>query len=133
MLHRTPERGGFWQGVTDGAEWGEQLSQAAKRELFEETYLFPIQLLQVDCSYAYPVQDSWQPQYQPGTFEIVEYVFLAVVGEKEVVVSPEQHDDWRWCPVQEAVSLLTWAESVNALHCCQKLLEDDSQAGPDGA
>lgn len=132
MLHRTPERGGFWQGVTGGAEWGEQLSQAAQRELFEETHLRPIQLWQVDCSYTYPLQDRWRPQYQPGTLKIAEYVSLAVVGEAEAVVSPEEHDDWRWCAVQEALSLLTWPENVNALHCCQGLLEDDSQPAPDG-
>jgi ADP-ribose pyrophosphatase YjhB (NUDIX family) len=31
LLHRIPRRGGFWQGVSGGVEWGEALAAAARR------------------------------------------------------------------------------------------------------
>jgi len=124
LLHRIRERGGFWQGVTGGAEWGEELPDAARRELFEETSFRPIELLRVDCTYTFPMQDGWKRHYLPGTLKIEEHVFLAVVQGAEPVLSPEEHDDWRWCTYKQAVGLLAWAENIEALRCCWRVLEN---------
>ena len=70
LLHRIPQRGGFWQGVTGGGEWGEGLPDAARREMFEETGFRPIELLRIDCTYTFPMQDEWKPDYLPGTLTI---------------------------------------------------------------
>jgi len=124
LLHRIPERGGFWQGVTGGAEWGEGLPDAARREMFEETGFRPIELLRIDCMYTFPMEDEWKRDYLPGTLTIEENVFLAVVDGKEPAISAEEHDDWRWCAYEEALGLLAWAENIEALRCCWQVLEN---------
>ena len=124
LLHRIPERGGFWQGVTGAAEWGEGLPDAARREMFEETGFRPIELLRIDCSYSLPMEDEWRRDYLPGTLKIEENTFLAVVDGKEPVISSEEHDGWRWCVYEEALSLLAWTQNVEALRCCWRVLEN---------
>jgi 8-oxo-dGTP pyrophosphatase MutT (NUDIX family) len=124
MLRRIPQRGGFWQGVSGGAEWGEGLQDAAQRELFEETGLRPLELRQADCHYTLAMQERWKKWYYPGTAEIEEYVFLAVVEGEDVSLSAEEHDDCRWCTYEQALGLLAWPENVRALRCCQQVLAE---------
>lgn len=130
MLHRTPQRGGFWQGVSGGVEWGEELADAAaRREQGEETGLSPRQLHRVDCSYTFPMQAEWREIYPPGTTEVVEHVFLAVVEGAEPTLSPGEHDAWRWCTFEEALALLAWPENVVALRCCEQVVAQLNRAG----
>lgn len=122
LLHRIPERGGFWQGVSGGVEWGETLDQAARRELVEETGLRPRGLHRTDCSYTFALQKEWQPYHAPGTAEIAEHVFMAVVEGQQPTISAAEHDDWRWCTYREALDLLRRPENVRALQCCERIL-----------
>lgn len=39
IVHRSPPQGGYWHVVAGGIEYGEAASQAAERELREETGL----------------------------------------------------------------------------------------------
>ncbi len=126
MLHRIPARGGFWQGVTGGAEWGEELVDAASREFWEETCLPAIELRALGCSYAYPMQDRWKDLYHADTEEIEEHAFLAIVECAKVIISSEEHDEWRWSTYDEALDLLEWRENVQALQCCHRALSAEA-------
>ena len=64
-------------------EEGEDLAEAARRELAEETGFVPSALKQIDYSYSFPMQDEWQDVYAPDVEEIVVYVFLAFVDEQQ--------------------------------------------------
>jgi dATP pyrophosphohydrolase len=123
-LHRVPARGAFWQGVSGGVEWGETLLHAARREVLEKTGLHSRELHSADCSYTFDLQEEWKRFYAPRTREIAEHVFVAVVAGQEPELSPEEHDDWRWCTYEEALGVLVWPENVKALQCCQQLLHD---------
>lgn len=57
----------------------------------------PLGLHRTDCSYAFALQKEWQPYYAPGTAEIVEHVFLAVLEGQQPMINAAEHDDWRWC------------------------------------
>lgn len=130
MLHRIPQRGGFWQGVSGGVEWGEELADAAQRELREETGFSARQLQRVNCSYSFAIEDEWRESFAPGTDKIVEHVFLAMVDSAIPALSPDEHDTWRWCTFDEALALLVWPENVVALQCCHKLANALTPAPP---
>ncbi|MFQ6061465.1 MAG: NUDIX pyrophosphatase [Thermoplasmata archaeon] len=124
LLRRISSRGGFWQGVTGGVEEGENLEEAARRELFEEAGLLPIALERIDYSYSFPVEDKWRHIYEYGddVEEIVAYVFLAYMDDKEPTIDTREHERWKWCQFAEALKLLTWSGDIEALKRCDKAL-----------
>lgn len=122
LLRRISSRGGFWQGVTGGAAWGEALIDAARRELLEETGLAPLELQQIDCSYSLTAEDEWRHLYAADVKELREYAFLALVEAHEPQLDPAEHDRWRWCRFAEALELLTWPENKEALRRCHEVL-----------
>jgi len=129
LLRRRRKRGGFSQGVTGGVEGEESVAQAAARELFEETGLTPSALEQIDFSYAFPAREEKRNRHGWGTEELVEYVFVAVVGDEEPRMDRREHKEWRWCGVDEALELLKWEENTEALRRADALVRARLSAG----
>jgi dATP pyrophosphohydrolase len=95
LLRRVASRGGFWQGVTGSVEGGEDLAEAARRELMEETRLVPSLVERIDCSYSYPVEERWRHLYAAHVEKIIEYVFVAYVeGQQKPIIDLGEHDKW---------------------------------------
>ena len=112
----------FWQGVTGGLEEGENPLQAAIRELAEETHFVPYEIEQIDFSYSFPIKDEWRKYYGPIPKEIVEYVFIAFVdGQQKPKLS--EHDEWRWCDMDQSLKLLKYPGNIEALKRCEKYLK----------
>ena len=123
LLKRIPDRERFWQGVTGAPEEGEALADAAKRELFEETRLVPLSLEKINFSYSFPVADEWRHLYDLNVKKITEYVFVAYIdAQKEPVLDGTEHDECRWCSVEEALQLLHWPENKEALMKCHEVV-----------
>ena len=126
LLRRVPRpalgMSGFWQGITGGAEEGEELADAAMRELTEETGLVPSALEQVDYSYSFAMQEQWRGLYADGVEQIVEHVFVATVDALQDPVLSGEHDRWEWCGLERALRLLVHPENVEALKRCDAWL-----------
>jgi len=126
MLKRVKNRGGFWQGVTGAPKNDETLSEAAKRELYEETAYSPLNLIKTDISYIIPMEDRWIDIYPVGTTEIPEYLFIAKIDESNPPkIDPIEHNDWKWCSYEEAMNLLSLEENKRALDFVHMFLGEE--------
>lgn len=102
MLRRTPERGGFWQGVTGGPLPGEGDAEAAVREVREETgFDVRATLLELAVRYAH------------GEIPVVS--FGAEAPGARPRLDPREHDAFAWCSQEEAHELLDWPIERDAL------------------
>jgi dATP pyrophosphohydrolase len=92
---------GAWTFVMGGVEDGERGTDAARRELFEETGLALVTF------YTAGELDAF---YDPVRDRIVHVpFFVAYVGEGAVVLEDDVHDAHRWVTFAEAEELLEFA------------------------
>ena len=96
----------LWQGVAGKIEKGEKSWETAKRELLEETGLIPKKMFIADhVSKFYEAKDD-RINFVP--------VFGIEVNTKEVVLSDE-HCDYKWVMIEEALDLLVWTGQKQAI------------------
>jgi 8-oxo-dGTP pyrophosphatase MutT (NUDIX family) len=113
ILHRSEKQGAYWHCVAGALEAGETSSEAAVRELREETGL-EAPVVDLGRRYLYRL-DEWEPRYEPEGGEIHVECFLV---EAPAGWEPEldwEHDDYRWCLPDEGAELLFWPEPREVL------------------
>lgn len=102
ICRRTPEN--FWQSVTGSLEPDESPSDAATRELFEETGIHA-DVIDHAFSRVFPIKKAWQKRYAPGVKENLEHEFSVVLQERcAVQLDPAEHSDYCWLPITEAIA-----------------------------
>ena len=108
LLHRSGRSGApFWQGVSGWIEADEAPHLTALRELREETGLEAVELYGVDA-----VFDLYA--WRRGTVDAIVPFAALVAAESEPQLSDE-HDDWRWEPLAEAIQLVPYEPQRAAL------------------
>ena len=124
MLHRIPENFPIWQGVTGGVEDDESPMTAARREFGEETGFTPRFFEQIDHTYTFPLDDRWRSRYDWTVDEMTEHVFVALMDHTDApTLSPHEHDEFRWCTMDEALELMYWESNKESLLHCLRHLE----------
>lgn len=115
LMHRIRNRGGFWQGVSGAVEVGENLDQAAARELREETG-FEANVQSINYQFEYPVKKIFCHIYSPNVATIKEHSFTAdVTGLGDPILSNE-HDAFQWVQYDEIdINSMQWEGSKNAI------------------
>jgi len=124
---------GLWQCVTGGIEPGERVTDAAMREVHEETGLGP------DGIERFYDLDQVAPFYDEGADAVVvSAVFAARARPDAKPRTSWEHDDIRWVPATEAPRLAVWpsyADSIRRLadHLLDPGLEPWFALGADGS
>ena len=109
----------LWQGVAGKIEDGETASEAAVRELKEETGLDPVNMFVADhVSRFYEVHGD--------RINLVP-VFGIEVNSDEVILS-EEHIDFKWVTIEEALNTLVWngqKKGIQTVH--DMVISDDDR------
>ena len=106
----------IWQGVAGKIEKGEKSWETAKRELLEETGLEPIKMFIADHVSKFYEQKDDRINLVP--------VFGIEVNKEEVVLSDE-HSDYKWVTINEALDLLVWIGQKKAIKIVHDMISSN--------
>lgn len=119
LLQRAPgaKAGAIWQAVVGGVQWGEQLIEAARREVFEETGLTRLQgIMAIGYAFSFDFDlPEEQSAYPPGVKTIYNTVLASEVVSARPVTLSAEHTAFDWFSYPEALALLHWPEEKAAL------------------
>ena len=116
LLRRIPKLGGYWQPVTGFVEQDESSTQAALREIEEETgFNNPRQIMDINYRFSFELEDAGIR---------CDVAVLAVEVEHAQVELSEEHTDYRWLGYQKARSLLYWENNKRPLDLLHGILQE---------
>lgn len=113
LLLRRADHPEFWQSVTGSMEWGDELPvETAVRELREETGIRvpPAALIDWNIRNRYEIFPQWRYKYAPEVRENTEHFFsLALDEAPAVILNPDEHTEYVWLPIEQAVDrVFSW-------------------------
>lgn len=112
------DKAGYWQSVTGSLEGDETPSQAAVREVLEETGLNALQydLQDWQVSNVYEIYPHWRHRYAPGVTENREHLFgLTLPVALPIKLALDEHVRYEWVDWREAAKRVFSWTNVDAL------------------
>ena len=107
LLLERADHPGYWQSVTGSREGDEALRDTAIREVFEETGIDATchRLADWQMQNVYEIYPHWRHRYPDGVTKNTEHVFgLKLSGRVQVAISPREHLQFCWLPVEDAAA-----------------------------
>jgi dihydroneopterin triphosphate diphosphatase len=124
LLHRSVGRvlAGLWQGVSGLVEDGERVTDAALREVAEETGYGDVE---IESFYHldYAAEFLWQPVDALMTSA---YFAVRIRPGIDPHLSHE-HDAFRWLPIDDAIAMAVWPEYREGLTRIRDVLFDPAR------
>ena len=95
----------FWQSVTGSLERGESPTDAACRELQEETGLSDQgELIETGVSRVFTIDPRWRDRYAADVTENTEYEWrYRLEYSADIQLCDVEHSDYRWFDLDEAI------------------------------
>lgn len=116
LLLERADHPGFWQSVTGSIEEGENLQEAAMRELVEETGLQQGELVDWRAETEYEIYPEWRHRYAPGVTRNIEHAFGFRLSKRVPVrLSPREHLNFIWLPYTEAAGRVFSSSNESAI------------------
>jgi len=118
LIMERADKAGYWQSVTGSLEQGETPTQAAIREVQEETGLdatyYDFQDWQV--SNIYEIYPHWRHRYAPDVTHNTEHLFgLELPSQLPIKLAPDEHLRYEWVDWREAAKRVFSWTNVDAL------------------
>jgi lipoyl(octanoyl) transferase len=123
LLRRRVEAGGFWQPVTGFIERGETPSEAARREVYEETGLLGSGLVKLPYTHCFAIDPMLWPQASDAPLIIVqEHTFALGLSDETLPIrlDPQEHTDFRFLSLDEALEQVRWRGTRRALKLAER-------------
>ena len=123
MLKRSQQKiyPGIWQCVTGKIKPREKPIQTAIRELTEETGLSPVNTWTVDQVNNF---------YESKADRMNLIPIFGVEVDSLIVKLSDEHCDYKWCELEEAISLFTWTQQENGLLAFHEMLTSQTKKLP---
>jgi dATP pyrophosphohydrolase len=126
LLRYNDEKGGYWQPVTGSVEGDESLRDAALREAREETGVTGRVGDLVDSGYTFDFH-SYGKDRRESVFGL--RASAARDGAPPPVTLSREHQAFKWCTFEEALSLLRWDSNKEGLRSlAERLVEAPRQS-----
>jgi len=95
----------FWQSVTGSLKDDETHSEAAVRELREETGLTDEgELRYGDVSRHFEIDPRWRDRFQPGVVDNEEFEWrYKLPAVMDVTINAIEHSEHKWLPIEKAI------------------------------
>jgi dihydroneopterin triphosphate diphosphatase len=118
LLMERADKKAFWQSVTGSLEANETPSEAAAREVFEETGINTnlYSLEDWHLSHVYEIYLHWRYRYAPDVTHNTEHIFgLKVPAAIPIKLSADEHVQYLWLDWKEAMDKVFSWTNVEAI------------------
>jgi len=119
LLLQRSDQPEFWQSVTGGLEADEAASNAATRELFEETGIratLDRTLVDHQSSSVFEIRGVWRKRYHPEHTHNREHLFSVQLDSiVKVNLNNREHLNSVWLPAEQAIKRATSATNKKAI------------------
>jgi dATP pyrophosphohydrolase len=118
LIMERADKAGYWQSVTGSLEQGETPTQAAIREVHEETGLNASQydLQDWQASNIYEIYPHWRHRYAPDVTHNTEHLFgLELPSRLSIKLAADEHLHYEWVDWREAAKRVFSWTNVDAL------------------